>query len=270
MDARMGELRRDHLPAELEPLLRAAGVTGTIAVQARQSIAESQWLLEIADRNPFVLGVVGWVDLCAPDVRLRLADLAAHPRFRGVRHVLHDEPDDRFMLRADFRRGIAALREFGLTYDLLIFPRHLPLALELVREFPDQPFIVDHLAKPLVKRRLVSPWREDLAALAREPNVACKLSGLATEAEWRGWRPADFHPYFHAALEAFGADRLMFGSDWPVCTLSGSYTEVAAGVFGWLERFPESVRFAVLGGNAARIYGIRAVEPAPPATPVPA
>jgi len=173
----MGVLRRDYLPADLEPLLGAAGFDGTIAVQARQVVEETDWLLQLADAHPFIQGVVGWVDLRSPQVGDRLERYARHPKLVGVRHVVHDEPDDAFVLRADFRAGIARLREFDLTYDLLLFPRHLPLAARLVEEFPEQPFVLDHIAKPFIRDGLLSPWKDDLQRLAAFKNVYCKLSG---------------------------------------------------------------------------------------------
>jgi len=250
----MDALRRDYLPAEFRPLLEAAGFGGSIAVQARQMTEETEWLLQLADDNDFIRGVVGWVDLRSPDVRGQLEQYAAHPRLVGVRHVVHDEPDDRFMLRADFRRGIGQLRDFGLTFDLLLFPRHLPVAARLVAEYPDQPFVVDHIAKPEIKHAAMSPWKEQLQALAAFPHVWCKLSGMVTEAAWGAWRPHEFHRYLDVVFAAFGPERLMIGSDWPVCTLSGSYGATMRVVIDYVERFFPAARHAVLGGNCARFY----------------
>jgi L-fuconolactonase len=173
-----------------------------------------------------------------------------------VRHVVHDEADDEFVLRPEFRRGIAQLRQFDLTYDLLLFPRHLPCAVKLVSQFPDQPFVLDHIAKPAIRQGLISPWREDLLRLAEFPNVFCKLSGLVTEAQWKQWQPEDFHRYLDIVVGAFGTDRLMVGSDWPVCTLSGDYCSTMRIGTEYLRQFSPEVRDAVLGGNAARFYGI--------------
>lgn len=256
MDERMEVIRRDFLPGDLEPLLKGTGFDGCIAVQARQSLAETEWLLELADRHDFIRGVVGWVDLRSADIDAQLARFAPHPKFVGVRHVVHDEPDDGFMLRDSFRRGISRLADHGLTYDLLLFPRHLPVAVTLVEEFPDQPFILDHISKPPIASGGLSPWREDLAALAGHPNVSCKLSGMVTEADWGEWKPADFHPYLDAVLEAFGPDRVMIGSDWPVCTLSGDYPSTMGIVTDYLGESAEELRGKVLGGNCARIYGL--------------
>lgn len=246
-------IRRDFLPDDLAPLLTAAGLAGSVAVQARQSLAESRWLLELADQQPLIKGVVGWVDLRADNVADQLAEFARHPKFVGVRHVVQDEPDDRFMVRPDFLRGIAQLQQFDLTYDILIFPRQLPAAVELARSFPAQSFVLDHLAKPAIKAGMLSPWREQIRELAKSPNVMCKVSGLVTEADWKGWKPAECKPYLEVVFEAFGEDRLMFGSDWPVCLLAGSYERVHRLVAD----YAGTADFAKLFGlNAARFYGL--------------
>lgn len=256
MSDAMGVLRRDYLPAELAPLLKAVHFDGTIAVQARQMLEETEWLLKLAEENAFIRGVVGWVDLRSPNLREQLRKYAAHPKLLGVRHVVHDEPDDNFMLLPEFRRGIAMLREFDLTYDLLLFPRHLPVAVKLVEEFPEQPFVLDHIAKPDIRQKRISPWKEDIQSLARLPNVFCKLSGMVTEAAWKHWREEDFRCYLDIVLEAFGMDRVMIGSDWPVSTLSGEYAAVMGIVTDYAEQFSAEVREAILGGNCARLYGI--------------
>ncbi|MBL9175960.1 MAG: amidohydrolase family protein [Verrucomicrobiales bacterium] len=219
-------LQRDWLPADLAALQAPLGFGGSIAVQARQSLAESHWLLGLADADPRILGVVGWVDLQSDSVEESLAALAAHPKFVGVRHVVQDEPDDRFMLRPAFLRGLGRLRAHGLTYDLLVYPRQLPAAIEVVRQFPEQPFVLDHIAKPLIRDGVVAPWCERIRELARFPNVCCKVSGMVTEADHRSWKPDQFLPYLDWVLEAFGPGRLMFGSDWPVCLLAATYPEV--------------------------------------------
>jgi L-fuconolactonase len=249
----MAVLRRDYLPDELKPLLRSVGFEGTIAVQARQMIEETEWLLELADQHPFIKGVVGWVDLCSAQLRQQLEKYSSHSKLVGVRHVVQDEPDDEFMLRPEFRRGIAMLREFGLTYDLLLFPKHLPVAVKLVEEYPGQPFVLDHIAKPFIREGTLSPWREELRRLAEFPNVFCKLSGLVTEAKWKQWQAPDFEPYLDVVFEAFGPERLMIGSDWPVCTLSGDYDATMNLVKNYV---PDRDRDAVLGGTCARLYKI--------------
>ena len=251
-------IRRDLLPGDLQPLLARCGLDGAIAVQARQTLEESRWLLELADAHPLIKGVVGWVDLRSERVGEQLERFASHPRFVGVRHVVQDEPDDNFLLRPEFVRGIGALRPFQLRYDLLIFPRQLPAAIELVRRFPEQPFVLDHLAKPLIRDGVISPWREQIHALAAAPNVCCKISGMVTEAHWQHWRAADFRPYLDVVFAAFGPGRLMFGSDWPVSLLAATYEQSFALVNDYLAQFPAATRDQILGGNAAAFYGIKA------------
>ncbi len=256
MTDQMGILKHDFLPQDLEPLLAGIHFEGCVAVQARQNLEETRWLLELAERYAFVKGVVGWVDLRSEQLADQLQRFATHPKLVGVRHIVHDEPDEYFMLRPQFRRGISLLRDFNLTYDLLLFPKHLPVAVELVKEFPEQPFVLDHIAKPKIAERLVSPWQEDLHQLAKSPNVFCKLSGMVTEARWKQWQPGDFHRYMDIAFEAFGADRLMIGSDWPVCTLSGEYGVVMKIVIDYVKKFSTEVQAAILGENCARFYRI--------------
>ena len=257
MDHRMTVLKQDYLPGELQPLLSLLKFDGSIVVQARQNLEETRWLLELAGEHDFIKGVVGWVDLRSPELHSQLAAFSKYPKLVGVRHVVHDEPDDNFMLLPEFRRGIAQLREFGLTYDLLLFPRHLPVAAKLVAEFPEQLFVLDHLGKPDIRGRKFSPWQEDLAALAKHSNVYCKLSGMVTEAEWRQWQLEDFHRYLDIVFAAFGPERLMIGSDWPVCNLSGSYAATMKIVTGYLQKVSAGVREQILGGNCARFYGIK-------------
>jgi len=256
MSDTMSTIRRDFLPEDLQPLLASLNFDGCIAVQARQSLEETRWLLELADRFSFIKGVVGWLDLCSPELSTQLRRFANHPKLVGVRHVVQDEPDDAFMLRAEFRHGIAQLQQLGLTYDLLLFPKHIPAAVRLVEEFSDQPFVLDHIAKPSIAQGLISPWREDLQRLAQRPNVSCKLSGMVTEAKWKQWKPGDYRPYLDTVVEAFGSDRLMIGSDWPVCLLSSDYTSTMQLVIEYIQQFPEEAQAAILGGNCARFYGI--------------
>jgi L-fuconolactonase len=256
MTDQMGILKHEFLPQDLEPLLAGIHFDGCIAVQARQNLEETRWLLELAEQYPFIKGVVGWVDLCSEQLPSQLQRFARHRKLVGVRHIVHDEPDDQFMLRLEFRRGISQLRAFNLTYDLLLFPKHLPVAAQLVEEFPEQPFVLDHIAKPRIAEGLVFPWQEDLLRLAKIPNVSCKLSGMVTEARWQQWRPGDFHRYLDIAFDAFGADRLMIGSDWPVCTLSGAYQPVMKIVIDYVQKFSPEAQAAILGGNCAQFYGI--------------
>jgi L-fuconolactonase len=249
-------LHRDWLPADLAMLQQPLGFHGSIAVQARQSLAESDWLLGLADADERVKGVVGWVDLRSDRVEDDLARLARHPRFVGVRHVVQDEPDDRFLLGPDFVRGIGRLQQFGLTYDLLVFPRQLPAAIELVRRFPDQPFVLDHIAKPSIKDQLMEPWTAQIRELAQSPNCFCKISGMVTEADHTDWKPADFRPYLDVVFGAFGEERTMFGSDWPVCLFAATYERTHRLVADHLAGQSAEVRDKFFGGNCARFYGI--------------
>jgi L-fuconolactonase len=249
-------IRRSYLPEALAAELNACHFDGCVAVQARQSLSESSWLLGLAERASFIKGVVGWVDLRAADVAGQLAALAALPKFAGVRHVLQDETDDGFMLEAGFQRGIALLRQFDLTYDLLIFPRQLPAAIQLASAHPEQPFVLDHMAKPPIKEGRLEPWRGDIQRLAALPNVCCKVSGLITEAEWGRWQPPQFRPYLDVVFEAFGPDRLMFGSDWPVALLAGTYQRVFALAREYVEPFGAETEEKFFGGNAVKFYNL--------------
>jgi L-fuconolactonase len=253
----LAALRRDFLPPDLEPLLESLRFDGCVLVQVRQNLEETRWLLELANQYEFIRGVVGWVDLRSPDLPAQLEKFAKHPRFVGVRHIVQDEPDDDFMLRDDFRRGIARLAEFDLTYDVLIFPRQLPAAIKLVAEFPDQSFVLDHIAKPPIAEGRLAPWEAGLRELARLPNISCKLSGMVTEARWNEWQRDDFHPYLDIVFDAFGPYRLMIGSDWPVCTLSADYAPAMRIVLDYIERYPAAVMDGILGENCARFYGLQ-------------
>jgi len=248
------DLKKDFLPSDLWPELKQLKFDGSIAVQARQTPEESRWLLGLTAKFDFIKGVVGWVDLCSSEANYQLAEFASHPKFVGVRHVLQDEPDDRFMLRDDFLKGISLLRKYSLVYDLLIIPRHLPYAISFVKEFPDQRFVLDHLAKPLIKERILSPWKEGIQELALQPNVFCKLSGMVTEASWAGWRREDFELYLDVIFSSFGPSRLMIGSDWPVCTLASGYNETMQIVVDYVATKDQTEREMIMGGNAIRIY----------------
>ena len=252
----MGALRRDFLPAGLAPELAARGLDGSIAVQARQSLDESRFLLECARESEHVMGVVGWVDLRSERVGEELAEFAGDPLSVGVRHVVQDEPDDGFLLREDFCRGVAELEGTGLVYDVLVYPRQLPAAIRFCARFPEQRFVLDHLAKPFIKDGVVEPWASQIAELARSPNVACKVSGMVTEADWGAWRYEDFVPYLDVVREAFGPGRLLYGSDWPVCLLAADYGRMFGVVERWAEQLDEGERSALFGGNAARVYGV--------------
>jgi L-fuconolactonase len=226
-------------------------------VQARQSLEETRWLLELTASSPQILGVVGWVDLRSSDLRSQLREFARNPKLVGVRHVVQGEPDDRFMLQPEFLRGISALEEFDLAYDILIYPKHLPIAAEFVGNFPRQRFVLDHLAKPFIKSRTTHPWQAGMRDLGRFSNVSCKLSGMVTEADWKNWRPEHMKPYLDIALDCFGPERLMIGSDWPVCTVAASYSRTMNIVLDYLGKQSSEIQEAVLGRNAQRFWKLR-------------
>jgi L-fuconolactonase len=250
-------LRRDFLPDDLKPELERNGFQGCVAVQARQTLEETRWLLELAERARFVLGVVGWVDLRSPRLRFELESFAGRSKLVGVRHIVQGEPDERFLLQRDFLRGIALLEEFSLAYDILIYPQHLPVAAEFVARFPQQRFVLDHLAKPPIKSGAVDVWARRVRELAAFPNVYCKASGLVTEADWQAWKPGDLRPYLDVAFECFGASRMMIGSDWPVCTVAAPYLRVMNVVKDYLGKYSAEERQAVLGGNAATFWRLK-------------
>ncbi len=254
IDARMQRLARDFLPADLQPELTKNGFDGCIAVQARCSDEENRFLLELARQHPFVRGVVGWVDLCAPDARDRVDALAREPKLVGLRHVVQAEADD-FLDRRDFRAGVRTLARHELVYDVLVYARQLDAAADFVEALPDQPFVLDHLGKPNIARGEREEWERAFRRVSASPHVACKLSGLVTEADWHGWRADDLRWYLDRALDAFGEHRVLFGSDWPVCLLAArDYTAVHELVADWAAQLPAGTRQLLFGGNAARIY----------------
>jgi L-fuconolactonase len=235
-------LHRSWLPDDLAALQQPLGFEGSIAVQARQVVGESDWLLSLADRHANVKGVVGWVDLRSDRVEADLARLAAHPKFVGVRHVVQEEPDVDFMLGRDFQRGISKLRAHGLTYDILIYPKQLEAAIRLAENFPQQPFVLDHIAKPHIKDGTI---------------VHCKVSGMLTEADHKAWRAEQFRPYLDTVFEAFGPARLMYGSDWPVCLFAGTYEQAYRLVDDYARGLTDAERAGLFGGNCARFYSAR-------------
>jgi L-fuconolactonase len=247
-------LRRDFLPADLKKEIDAVKVDGVVSVQARQSLEETRWLLELADGNDFIRGVVGWAPLISDGVEKDLEKFAGQTKLKGVRHVLQDEKDDRYAVREDFQRGIGALKKFGLVYDILIYEKQLPAAIELVDKFPNQIFVLDHVAKPRIRQKSMSPWRERMKDLEKRNNVYCKLSGMATEADHGGWEAADLRPYVEVAMEAFGPKRLMFGSDWPVCLLAVTYQKWIATVRDFIAKLSDAEKDRVMGATAIEAY----------------
>ncbi len=250
----MAVLRRNFLPPDLEREIRAVGVDGVVTVQARQTVGETEWLLSLAEKNPFMRGVVGWVPLADPAVEAHLDRFARHPKLKAVRHVVQDEPDPDFILGEAFNRGVSRLKEYRLVYDILIFERHLPQTLAFVDRHPEQVFVLDHIAKPRIRDEALEPWRERMRDLARRTNVWCKLSGVATEADWKRWTPAGIRPYLETALEAFGPKRLMWGSDWPVCLVATPYARWKRIVDDFIATLSEAERERILGTNAVETY----------------
>jgi L-fuconolactonase len=248
-------LERDYLPEDLTAALAGTGIDGTVAVQAQQAIAETDWLLSLAREHPVIRGVVGWVPLVEPGVDAHLDRLAADPRLKGVRHIVHDEPDDAFVLREDFNRGVAALEQYGLVYDVLIFARHLANAIAFVDRHPRQPFVVDHIAKPVITAaRFDDAWAKGLRALAERPHVTCKLSGVVTEVRDPEWSLDLIRPYVDVALEVFGPGRMMFGTDWPVCRLRCEYGTWVDTVAELIAPLSADERQAIWAGTAQKVY----------------
>jgi L-fucono-1,5-lactonase len=250
----MKVIRRDFLPADLEKEIRAAGIDGVVSVQARQTLEENHFLLDLAHRNDFIRGVVGWAPLTEANVKAVLEQFAAQPKAKAIRHTLQGEADDRYMLREDFNRGIALLKDFSLAYDILIYERHLPQTLQFVDRHPDQVFVLDHIAKPRIKDGYLSPWQTNIVQLAHRPNVYCKISGMVTEADYKNWTEEQLYPYVDTVVSAFGPKRVMFGSDWPVCLVAcpyGRWVEIVKKRIGDLSQ-PEQDR--ILGGTAIEAY----------------
>lgn len=250
-------IRRDFLAPDLRDAMQAAGVDGVISVQARQSLEETHWLLGIANENTFVRGVVGWVPLTSDRVKHDLETVGANPKLRGVRHVLHDESDEQYMARDDFNRGVALLKEFQLTYDLLIFERQLLVAGRFVDRHPDQIFVLDHLAKPRIKSGDREPWAKNFRELAKRPNVYCKISGMVTEADWQTWTQQQLREYFEVALEAFGPERLLAGSDWPVCLVACGYKRWWDILRQWMSEMTPEQNEWFFAQNAIKAYGLK-------------
>jgi L-fuconolactonase len=250
----MSPICRDYLPADLEPQIRAVGIDYTVFVQTPHNVAENRWVLELAEHNDFICGVVGWVDLASEQCEEQLLEFKDHPKFVGIRHVTQDEPDDNFIVRDDVLRGLQVLEKHNVPFDLLFYVEHLHHAKTLAERFPNLPMVIDHLAKPQIKDQVLDDWIVNFRAAAKYPNVYCKLSGMITEADWQSWKPEDLKPYVETALEAFGPDRCMFGSDWPVCELAGSYEQVHAALVEVLGPLGDSENARVFGGTAKEFY----------------
>jgi L-fuconolactonase len=253
IDTTMQKIRKDFLPEDLLPLLTANKFEGCVAVQASQSEEETKFLLDLASKNDFINGIVGWVDLCDKNSEGRLEHFSVHEKVKGFRHVVQGEPDN-FMLRADFRNGIAALKQFGYTYDILIFHRQLPAAIHLVNHFHDQPFVIDHIAKPDIKAGNISSWKKDIQEIAKAENVSCKISGMVTEADWSSWKADDLKPYLDVIFENFSTDKLMFGSDWPVCNVASNYNVIVKTMEDYMIQFSVQEQNKIWSENAKMFY----------------
>ena len=254
MSSDLGVLYRDYLPKDLAPILAENGVEKTVLVQASNSVAESSWLLELADANTFIAGVVGWVDLMSADVEAQLDELSAHPKFKGVRHLVESEPDDAWLVRPAVLSGLRRLSSYGLSYDLLVHTRHLQYVPEVAESCPELRLVIDHLAKPPIARNEIKEWARALKPAARYSNIRCKLSGLVTEANWSSWQTSDLRPFVDCVLELFGAERMMFGSDHPVCLLAASYECVLESFHELLKYLSDSDRDKIFSKNAAAFY----------------
>lgn len=256
IDESMAVIQRDFLPADLKPVLDRHQIDGCVAVQADQSETETDFLLKHAAENDFIKAVVGWVDLRADNIEDRLAHYSQFKKLKGFRHVLQGDPDRALMLKPEFIHGIKALQKHGFTYDILIFPDQLIYAEELVRSFPGQKFVIDHIAKPYIKKQEMAGWKKDIAAVAQHENVWCKVSGMVTEAHWQNWQEADFTPYLDVVFNAFGKKRLMFGSDWPVCNVAGGYDRMAGIVKNYTSKLSANEQVDFWGNNAVEFYNI--------------
>jgi L-fuconolactonase len=254
MSPSLGVLYKDYLPDQLEPILSASGVSKTVLVQASNSLEESRWLLELADANSFIAGVVGWVDLQSPEVDRQLDELTRHPKFKGVRHLVESEPDDDWLVQPDVLRGLNRLAAGDLSYDLLVHTRHLKHVSKVAESCPELSLVVDHLAKPPIKAGEISTWLSELKPVAAKSGVYCKLSGLVTEANWESWTIDDLRPYVQSALELFGPKRMMFGSDHPVCLLAASYERVLDSFQEILKDLSDEQRADIFANNATSFY----------------
>lgn len=254
IDESMQVIRKDFLPKDLKPILEANSVDGCIAVQADQSEEETEFLLKCAEENSFIKGVVGWLDLRANNVEERLAHYSKNKLFKGVRHIVQGESDEDFMLQPNFLNGIQKLKQFGLTYDILIHQGQLSQAIELVKKCPNQQFVLDHIAKPKISEGVDDVWEKNMRLLASYKNVSCKISGMVTETQDFKWQESDFTTFLDVVVDAFGTDRLLYGSDWPVCLLAGSYKKVFQIIEHYFQDFPKEDILKIMGGNAKRIY----------------
>jgi L-fuconolactonase len=253
----MKVIQRDFMPGDLEPVLEAAGIDGCVLVQVDQTEDENDLQLEHAAKHDFIKGVVGWVDLQSPEVEEKLVHYQRFPKMKGFRHILQGEKDRALMLKPAFKRGVGLLRQFGYTYDILIFPDQLGYTREFTAACPDQLFVIDHVAKPYIRdKRLTAEWNAAIRAVAAQENVYCKISGMVTEADFKNWKPEELHPYIDTVVEAFGPKRIMYGSDWPVCLVAASYEQWHELMTDYFSRFSKTEQAAFFGGNAIQFYNL--------------
>jgi len=256
IDKTMSVIQKDFLPQDLEPILKSNGIDGCVVVQSDQSEAENDFQLANADKHSFIKGVVGWVNLRAANIEERLKYYSQFPKFKGFRHVLQGDPVRDLMLKPEFLNGISLLNKYGFTYDILIFPDQLKYAKELVAKFPEQKFVIDHIAKPYIKDKILLGWAEDMMAFSEFKNVYCKISGMVTETNWNQWLPDEFEPYIDVVVESFGTDRIMYGSDWPVCLVSATYKQVYDIVKEYFSGYTAAEQAKVFGENAIKFYNL--------------
>lgn len=254
MDDSMSVLRRDFLPAELQQIYGEHSIDGCVAVQVDQTPGENAFLVNLASEYPYIKGIVGWADFAGPGVEKDLERYSDIKKIKGFRHIVQSEPDPNFILRSSFMNGIARLEQFGFTYDILVFPHQLGAVLEFVKRFPNQKFIIDHLAKPYIRDGFYDGWSTLMQAIGKHENVCCKLSGMITEADHRAWKKEHLQPYMEMALETFGTARLLYGSDWPVCLMAGTYGQVLGTLHDFITRLSQEEQVAIMGGNATKFY----------------
>ncbi len=257
IDESMSAIRNDFLPDDLKKVYNENGIDGCVAVQADQTILETDFLLDLASKNDFIKGVVGWVDLRANNLETVLEAYKAYEKLKGFRHVVQGEEDSNFLLRPNFMKGISILEKHHYAYDILVFPHQLGAVLEFVKQFPNQKFVIDHIAKPYIKDGFYEGWALLMKEIGKHENVCCKLSGMITEANFNTWTPSQIHPYMSLILEVFGAERTLFGSDWPVCLVAGNYRKVKGLVTEFIAKMSTTEQAAIMGGNAIKFYNLK-------------
>lgn len=248
---------RDYLPQDLHPLLQKSGVDRTVFVQTQHNVEENRWALKLAKENDWIAGVVGWVDLASEQCEEQLLEFLKHPKFVGIRHITQGETDDDFIIRPEILRGLKVLEKHKVPFDLLFYVKHLKHAVTLAKTLPELPMVIDHLAKPHIKSQKLDDWETNFRAAAKFPNLHCKLSGMITEADWKTWKPDDLKPYVDVALEAFGPDRLMYGSDWPVCELAGTYSDVFDALKSLLSELSKDEQEHIFSRTATDFYRLK-------------